>query len=101
MGEAWETNQTIVDIVAEVALRHDATNAQIALAWLLHRAAQFGVAAVTIPGSRKPERSVENLGALDLRLGTEDMGSLDAIRILVEGTRNIVDNPQWISSGRE
>lgn len=41
------------------------------------------------------------LGALDLRLVAEDMGILDAIRILVEGTRNIVDNPQWISSGRE
>lgn len=101
MGEAWETSQKIVDIIAEFALRHDATDAQIALAWLLHRAAQLGVAAVTIPGSRKPERSIENLGALDLSLDAEDMGSLDAIRILVEGTRNIVDNPQWISSGRE
>ncbi|VEW10795.1 Uncharacterised protein [Brevibacterium casei] len=29
------------------------------------------------------------------------MGSLDAIRILVEGTRNIVDNLQWISSGQK
>lgn len=101
MGEAWETNQKIVDIIAEVALRHDATNAQVALAWLLHRAAQLGVASVPIPGSRKPERSLENLGALDLRLGTEDMGSLNSIRTLVAGTRNIVDNPQWISSGRE
>jgi aryl-alcohol dehydrogenase-like predicted oxidoreductase len=84
-----------------VALRHDATNAQVALAWLLHRATQLGVTAVPIPGSRKPERSLENLGALDLTLDAEDMGSLDAIRTLVEGTRNIVDNPQWISSGRE
>lgn len=41
------------------------------------------------------------LGALDLRLDAEDMGSLDAIRILVEGTRDIVDNLQWISSGQE
>ncbi|MGM0698464.1 MAG: hypothetical protein ACQEVD_06435 [Actinomycetota bacterium] len=41
------------------------------------------------------------LGALVLRLDAEDMGILDAIRILVEGTRNFVDNPQWISSGRE
>jgi aryl-alcohol dehydrogenase-like predicted oxidoreductase len=101
MGEAWETNQKIIDIIAEVALRHDATNAQIALAWLLHRATQLGVTAVPIPGSRKPERSLENLGALELSLDAEDMGSLDAIRTLVEGGRNIVDNPQWISSGRE
>ena len=101
MGEAWDANQKIVEIVAEVARRHDATNAQVALAWLLHRAAQMGVSAVPIPGSRKPERALENLGALDLSLDGEDMSRLDWIRSLVEGTRNIVDNPTWISSGRE
>lgn len=31
-GEAWETNQKTVGIIAEVALCHDATNAQVALA---------------------------------------------------------------------
>lgn len=101
MGDAWDANQRIVSIVAEVADRHGATNAQVALGWLLHRAAKMGVSAVPIPGSRKPERSLENLGALDLRLETEDMRRLDEIRTLVEGGRNIVDNPKWISSGRE
>ena len=101
MGEAWDANQKIVEIVAEVAERHDATNAQVALAWLLHRAAHMEVSAVPIPGSRKPERALENLGALDLSLDGEDMSRLDWIRSLVEGTRNIVDNPTWISSGRE
>lgn len=84
-----------------MAMAELVTADKVALAWLLHRAAQLGVASVPIPGSRKPERSLENLGALDLRLGTEDMGSLNSIRTLVAGTRNIVDNPQWISSGRE
>ena len=93
MGEAWDANQKVIQIVAEVARRHDATNAQVALSWLLHRGAQMGVSAVPIPGSRKPERSRENLGALDLTLDAEDMGKLDTIRSLVEGTRNIVDNP--------
>lgn len=101
MGAAWEANQSVLPIVAEVARRHDATNAQVALAWLLRRAAQLGVTAVPIPGSRKPERSRENLGALELRLDEADMSRLDAIRSLVEGGRNIVDNPTWISSGRE
>ncbi|SMX99188.1 Aldo/keto reductase family protein [Brevibacterium aurantiacum] len=101
MGEAWDANQKIVEIVAEVARRHDATNAQVALAWLLHRAAQMGVSAVPIPGSRKPERALENLGAVDLRLDADDMTQLDSIRSLVEGSRNIVNNPTWISSGRE
>lgn len=101
MGEAWDANQKVIQIVAEVAERHDATNAQVALAWLLHRAAHMEVSAVPIPGSRKPERALENLGALDLSLDGEDMSRLDWIRSLVEGTRNIVDNPTWISSGRE
>lgn len=101
MCEAWDANQKIVEIVAEVARRHDATNAQVALAWLLHRAAQMGVSAVPIPGSRKPERALENLGAVDLRLDADDMTQLDSIRSLVEGSRNIVNNPTWISSGRE
>ena len=101
MGDAWDANQRIVSIVAEVADRHNATNAQVALGWLFHRAAEMGVSAVPIPGSRKPERSVENLGALDLHLEPEDMSQLDEIRTLVEGGRNIVDNPKWISSGRE
>jgi diketogulonate reductase-like aldo/keto reductase len=61
----------------------------------------MGVSAVPIPCSRKPERSLENLGALDLQLEDEDMQRLDGIRTLVEGGRNIVDNPKWISSGRE
>ncbi|GAA1856530.1 aldo/keto reductase [Brevibacterium marinum] len=101
MGEAFDANQKVVDIVAEVAHHHGATNAQVALAWLLHRAAQMGVSTVPIPGSRKPERALENLGAVGLRLDAADMRELDSIRSLVEGTRNIVDNPTWISSGRE
>ncbi|MGC2976271.1 aldo/keto reductase [Brevibacterium sp. FAM 25378] len=101
MGQAWDSNQKIVQIVAEVARRHEVTNAQVALAWLLHRAAQLSVSAVPIPGSRKPERALENLGAVGLGLDDEDMTQLDSVRTQVEGSRNIVDNPTWISSGRE
>ena len=101
MGESFDANQKIVDVVTEVARRHDATNAQVALTWLLHRGTQMGVTAVPIPGSRKPERALENLGALNLTLDADDMAQLDSICTLVEGTRNIVDNPTWISSGRE
>lgn len=101
MGEAWDANQKIIEIVAEVARRHEATNAQVALAWLFQRAEQMGVTAAPIPGSRRPERALENLGAVGLELGVEDMTELDSIRTLVEGGRNVVDNPSWISSGRE
>ena len=56
---------------------------------------------VPIPGSRKSELNLKNLGSLELTLDADDMSKLDSIRALVEGTRNIVDNPSWISSGRE
>lgn len=101
MGEAWDANQQIIDIVAEVARRHEATNAQVALAWLFHRAAQLDVSTAPIPGSRKPERALENLGTVDLKFDADDMAKLDSIRTLAEGGRNIVDSPTWISSGRE
>lgn len=101
MGEQWDTNQQALAILAEVARRHDATNAQIALAWLLHKGASFGVSTVPIPGSQKPARNLENFGAVGLSLSDEDMAALDGVRDVVAGTRNIVSNPQWISSGRE
>ncbi len=59
-------------VLAEVADRHDATVAQIALAWLLH---QPGT--VVIPKSAKPERIEQNLGALDIQLSDGDLQDLD------------------------
>lgn len=57
-----------------VAARHEATPAQIALAWLL---AQEGVAMV--PKAASPERQRENLGALAVRLDAADMAALAAL----------------------
>ena len=59
-------------VLAEVAERHEATVAQIALAWLLH---QPGT--VVIPKSVKPERIEQNLGALDILLSDTDLQDLD------------------------
>jgi diketogulonate reductase-like aldo/keto reductase len=59
--------------IAEVAARHGATPAQVALAWLLR---QEMVA--TIPRSSEPEHTRENAGARDLRLTEEDVAELDA-----------------------
>src|SRR4030095_13430255 len=56
--------------VAEVAARHGATPAQVALAWLLR---QEMVAA--IPRSSKPEHTRENAEARDLHLTEEDVAA--------------------------
>ncbi|MFG3299736.1 aldo/keto reductase [Micromonospora chersina] len=58
--------------VAEVAARHGATPAQVALAWLLR---QERIAA--IPRSSNPEHTRENAEARDLQLSEEDVAALD------------------------
>ena len=56
----------------EVASRHEATTAQVALAWLLGKAAT-----IVIPKATNPEHVRDNFRALDLRLTTDDLAVLD------------------------
>ncbi len=56
----------------EVAARHGATAAQVALAWLLR---QDGM--IVIPKATKAEHVRENRGALDLALDAQDLAALD------------------------
>ena len=58
--------------LAEVAARHGATPAQVALAWLLR---QEGM--VVIPKASRQEHVREDLGALDLKLTDADLADLD------------------------
>lgn len=55
-----------------VAARHEATPAQVALAWILR---QEGV--VAIPKAATPQHVKENRGALDLKLSAQDLDELD------------------------
>jgi len=56
----------------EVASRHGASAAQVALAWLLR---QDGM--VVIPKATQPEHVRDNRGALDLALDADDLAALD------------------------
>jgi diketogulonate reductase-like aldo/keto reductase len=58
--------------LADVAGRHGATPAQVALAWLLR---QDGM--IVIPKASRAEHVRENLGALDLTLTDADLADLD------------------------
>src|SRR3954452_12759327 len=60
------------DIVVEIAEKHDATPAQVALAWVLR---QDDVCA--IPKASIPEHVRENVRALELQLDNEDIKLLD------------------------
>lgn len=58
----------------EVASRHGATPAQVALAWLLHRTPTT----LPIPGTLSIAHVRDNLAALELALSEEDLAALDA-----------------------
>lgn len=58
--------------VKRIASRHDATPAQIALAWLF-RTPDI----IVIPKASKPEHVRQNRAALDIKLTTEDLHELD------------------------
>jgi aryl-alcohol dehydrogenase-like predicted oxidoreductase len=83
--EARKANQPIIDLLSHVATRKNATAAQIALAWLLAQKPWI----VPIPGTRKPERLAENLGAVDVKLTAEDLREIDSAfsKIEVQGAR--------------
>jgi aryl-alcohol dehydrogenase-like predicted oxidoreductase len=78
-------NQALVDLVGQVAKAHEATPAQVALAWLLARRNSL----VPIPGTRRLSRLDENIGATGLELSGADMTALDeaATRLGVAGAR--------------
>ncbi len=58
----------------DIATRHNATAAQVALAWLLR---QEGI--IAIPKASIPKHVRENRAALDLVLSEEDLAELDSI----------------------
>jgi aryl-alcohol dehydrogenase-like predicted oxidoreductase len=83
--EARKANHALVTLLAEVAGQKQATPAQVALAWLLAQKPWI----VPIPGTTKPRRLDENLGALDVRLTPDDLRAIDhaASAIEVQGAR--------------
>jgi len=83
--EARKANQPVVDLLSAIAKRKKATPAQIALAWLLAQKPWI----VPIPGTRKLERMVENLGAAEIELTSADLREIESAfaKIKVQGAR--------------
>jgi aryl-alcohol dehydrogenase-like predicted oxidoreductase len=83
--EARKANQSLVDLLAEIAKPKKATPAQIALAWLLAQKPWI----VPIPGTTKLHRLEENIGALAVELTPDDLRDINsaASKIKVEGAR--------------
>jgi aryl-alcohol dehydrogenase-like predicted oxidoreductase len=83
--ENRKANQALVEVLGDFARKKKATPAQIALAWLLAQRAWI----VPIPGTTKPARLEENLGAADIDLTPDDLREIDsaASKIMVQGAR--------------
>ena len=84
-AEARKANQSLVDLLGTIAAQKRATPAQIALAWLLAQKPWI----VPIPGTTKPARLEENIGAAAIKLTADDLRQIDGTlsQVTIQGAR--------------
>jgi len=84
-AEARKANQGLVDQLGRIAAQKRATPAQIALAWLLAQKPWI----VPIPGTTKPARLEENIGAAAIKLTADDLRQIDGTlsQVTIQGAR--------------
>ena len=83
--EARKANRALIDLVERLGAEKQATPAQIALAWVLAKRPWI----VPIPGTTKPHRLEENLGAAKITLSAEDLAAIEvaSAEIKIVGAR--------------
>jgi aryl-alcohol dehydrogenase-like predicted oxidoreductase len=83
--ENIKANRALVELLNHISGRKNATTAQLALAWLLAQKPWI----VPIPGTTKPPRLEENLGAAEIELTPDDLREIEtaASKITVQGAR--------------
>ena len=67
--------EPIMRFVRELAELHAATPAQVSLSWMLEKKPYI----IPIPGSRKPERLLENFGAAEVGLTDDEVAKIDGL----------------------
>ena len=72
-GDAEAANRLLVEALGSFAAARGATNAQIALAWLLHKHPHV----IPIPGTRRIAYLEQNVAATAITLGTDEVAELD------------------------
>ncbi len=80
--ENRKVNQALVNLLGRIAKEKNATNAQIALAWLLAQKPWI----VPIPGTTKAHRLEENVGAAAITLSTNDLKEINEALSKIEVT---------------
>ena len=71
--ENRKANQTLVELLTDIANGKNATPAQIALGWLLAQKSWI----VPIPGTTKSTRLIENIGGASISLTISDIKAID------------------------
>jgi len=93
--ENIKANQALIDLLTNFAGSKNATPAQIALAWLLAQKPWI----VPIPGTTKPSRLEENLGAATVRLAPEELNEIRIAveKITIQGNRYSEDSQKLVN----
>lgn len=83
--ENRKANQVLVEVITKIAGDKQATNAQIALAWLLARKPWIA----PIPGTTKLHRLEENVGAAEVELSSVELASIETAlsAVSIQGER--------------
>jgi aryl-alcohol dehydrogenase-like predicted oxidoreductase len=83
--EARKANHALIDLLRTIGDRHQATPAQIALAWLLAQKPWIA----PLFGTRKLDRLDENLGSLSVTLTADDLNEIRTVisTIKIQGAR--------------
>jgi len=83
LGQNFERNLALVQVVRERAAVRQCTPAQLALAWVL----AHGDGVVAIPGTKRVARLEENAAALEVKLSVEEVEAISAALPAVHGDR--------------
>jgi len=83
--EARKANQSMIDLLNNIAAKKNATPAQVALAWLLAQKPWI----VPIPGTTKLHRLEENIGSVNIGFTSDELREIDnaSSEIKVQGER--------------
>ncbi len=86
-GDAAARNRVLLTVIERIADDHDATVAQVALAWVDAQQEPLGIPIVAIPGTKRRRWLEENVAARDVALGEDDVADLDGLAGEVVGAR--------------
>lgn len=82
-GENFNKNLELVEVVQNIAKKHQATPAQIAITWCLHQTENL----VPIPGTKRISYLEENAASASVNLDSSDLKILDSLALKTSGDR--------------